>query len=254
MNRTFIKPCIRFLPGSGFNIRNPADRDVDDDLDIEGADEDEFGEVQFDEGDIIMSESHSQGDVIDVGVNNELDMPAPSPHLPNDVTPGKPARARTLRDLVAEGKVSRNGLPDVLVGKRKSVDGSQAIDVRNAQSLSNTEDLNISVEAAALAGDKDALISALQTKLHNLVRQHSIGSCLIYSDQTSLCRNLCPTILPIHPRSRTRQLHVAFVLSLTRIRHAPSLAGTYSATAAGYDVWERRNYVLYVSISRRHPI
>lgn len=173
--------CLTFLidPGTGFSIRNPAEQDVDDDLDIEGADEDEFGEAQFDEADIIGSDSHSQAGTngmdadMDGGERELLPTPLPNASIFGASLP--PARARTLRDLVAEGKVSRNGIHDILIAgvKGKGVDhhihDSQVSTRQDTQQVVSAEDVDAAVEAAIISGDKDALITALQKKLQHIV-------------------------------------------------------------------------------------
>ncbi|KAF8306459.1 hypothetical protein DL93DRAFT_214941 [Clavulina sp. PMI_390] len=132
--------------GTGFSIRNPADKDVDEDLDIEGADEDEFGDPQFDEGDVIVEETPSQGEGMD-----ENDVPQSAALEPPD-TSQAPSRTRTLRELVAEGKVSRNEPHGVLSLGNKTKDPS-----------------DLAITAAMSSGDKDALITALRQKIDTLV-------------------------------------------------------------------------------------
>jgi hypothetical protein len=149
-------------------VRNPDHADVDDDLDVEGADEDEFGEAQFNEADIIIPDSHSQPGEDDVAVD-EIDQDSPSSSLPQDINiSGQPARGRTLRDLVAAGKISRSGPNGVLFGHRKGIKDSAA-PAPIVPVPGRAEDLDAAIEAATLSGEKDTLIAALRRKLEAAV-------------------------------------------------------------------------------------
>lgn len=150
-------------------MRNPGDEDVDDDLDIEGADEDEFGEAQFDEADIIVPDSCSQTGENDIAMD-ETEQGSPSSSLLRDIgISGQPARGRTLRDLVAAGKVSRSGPNGVLLDQANS-DKNPGTSVSIVPVSTPSEDLDVAIQVATLSGDKDALIAALRRKLEATVR------------------------------------------------------------------------------------
>ena len=149
-------------------MRNPGDEDVDDDLDIEGADEDEFGEAQFDEADIIVPDSCSQAGENDM---DETEQGSPSSSLLQDIgISGQPARGRTLRDLVAAGKVSRSEANGVLFFDQANGIKNPGTSVSIGQVSTTSEDLDVAIKVAALSSDKDALIAALRRKLEATVR------------------------------------------------------------------------------------
>jgi hypothetical protein len=142
-------------------MRNPGDEDVDDDLDIEGADEDEFGEAQFDEADIIVPDSCSQTGENDIAMD-QTEQGSPTSSLLRDIgISGQPARGRTLRDLVAAGKVSRSGPNGVK---------NPGTPISIVPLSATSEDLDVAIKVATLSGDKDALIAALRKKLEATVR------------------------------------------------------------------------------------
>lgn len=150
-------------------MRNPNHADVDDDLDVEGADEDEFGEAQFDEADIIIPDSCSQTGEDDVAVD-DIERDSPPSFLSRDVdVPGQPARGRTLRDLVAAGKVSSSRLKGALFDQGKAVK-NYGIPDAIVPVPGSLGDLDAAIEAATISGDKDTLIAALRRKLEAAVR------------------------------------------------------------------------------------
>ena len=151
-------------------MRNPDHADVDDDLDVEGADEDEFGATQFNEADIIIPGSHSQHGEDGITIEEmEMYQDSPPSSLPRDMNiSGQPARGRTLRDLVSAGKVSRSGPNGMLFGQGKSVKDS-ATSTSIVSVLRRAGDLDAAIEAATQSGNKDALIVALRRKLESSV-------------------------------------------------------------------------------------
>lgn len=155
----------------------------------------------------------------DEGGPSSLLLPSAAPNSSTDLPP---ARARTLRDLVAEGKVSRNGVQEVLaaVGKGKGVINDtqpSALMPHDSQSdlVPNPVDLDAAVDAAISSGDKDALILALQRKIQFMVSflakcpSFWVQSCLslLFAVKESATPPLEPPIAPIqHSHSHSHSL------------------------------------------------
>lgn len=157
---------------------------------------------------------------------------------------------------MAAGKVTRSG-PN---GKGKRVEGAIiAQDPAQVKLLANTEDLDGVISAATLAGDKDALIFALQRKLQ-LVCHSPDGDAHKFAmiDEAFYLRT--PSHLPPHTRPQTtptqhnRHPHVEFVSSRTPIQQLQLHAGIFSATSVGCGVWARQRCVRFVNISLRQRI
>ncbi|KAF7775729.1 hypothetical protein Agabi119p4_4122 [Agaricus bisporus var. burnettii] len=83
------------IQGMGFHSRDPADQDVEDDIDIDGDDQDTYGEAQFTEGDILpVDEAHP------APVDEDVDV-----EIEGDQTDEADAAQQSLRDLIAVSKV-----------------------------------------------------------------------------------------------------------------------------------------------------
>jgi hypothetical protein len=114
---------------------------VEDEVDVEGDDEDVFGDAQFTEGDI-----HP-------------------PRLEEDLENGDTQREqKTLRDLVAEGKVLKRrlspaGSTDQVKAKMDEVMG-----------VGDADKMDLAIAAARKQGNAKALITALENKVKQLVR------------------------------------------------------------------------------------
>ncbi|KAI0080780.1 hypothetical protein K474DRAFT_1636710 [Panus rudis PR-1116 ss-1] len=174
--------------GSGFDVRNNAQQDVEDDIDIDGEDEAIYGAPQFTESDILatVQPSSPSHDQIDIDVEGDGDdNGAGDVHLrDNDESGGEEGedgeagtREKTLRDLVAEGKVL----------KRRPVDGSSASRVEAIHEVKKTMDEVMGVGEAeevdvSIKGDSGALIQALENKVKLL------ESTRISSSTSLLCR------------------------------------------------------------------
>lgn len=134
--------------GTGFHTRNPEERDVDDDVDIDGDDQDVYGEPQFTEGDVISLSRDEESDDMDQDVDVEIDGET------EDETHDD--QLKTLHDLVAEG---RRG------------DGVEAVRAKmnEIMGVGDTERLDSEIEAARNKGDVGALTNALESKIKLLV-------------------------------------------------------------------------------------
>lgn len=88
--RSLTEECA----GTGFNIRDRADADVDEELDVDGNDEDLFGNAQFGESDVVPV---NEDEDIDIG------------DMAEDVSEEAKPEPR-LRDLVVANQAG--GTPD----------------------------------------------------------------------------------------------------------------------------------------------
>lgn len=134
--------------GTGFHTRNPEERDVDDDVDIDGDDQDVYGEPQFTEGDVISLSRDEESDDMDQDVDVEIDGETEDETHDDEL--------KTLHDLVAEG---RRG------------DGVEAVRAKmnEIMGVGDTERLDSEIEAARNKGDVGALTNALESKIKLLV-------------------------------------------------------------------------------------
>ncbi|GLB34070.1 putative E3 ubiquitin-protein ligase RNF220 [Lyophyllum shimeji] len=133
--------------GTGFHMRNQNDQDVDDELDVDG--DEGFGEPQFTEGDILPV-NPSRGEV-DEDIEVEIE---------GDDEDGAQREQKTLRDLVAEGKVVRKA-------SGNDVDEVKA-KMEEVMGLGDTEKMDLALLAARKRGDKASLITALENKVKQL--------------------------------------------------------------------------------------
>ncbi|KAF9504736.1 hypothetical protein BS47DRAFT_1354796 [Hydnum rufescens UP504] len=89
--------------GTGFSVRDRTAHDVDDELDIEGSDEEVFGNAQFTEGDILPLQPDDDIDIEDNDNGDDHGVSAPGPSTTSTI-PSASIRGISLRDLVAAGK------------------------------------------------------------------------------------------------------------------------------------------------------
>ena len=129
-------------------MRSAQDEDVDDELDVDG--EEGFGEPQFTEGDILPV-THP-GPTVDQDVEVEIE---------GDIEDEAQREQKTLRDLVAEGKVVRDISHTRLDPARTEME--EVIDV------ADTDKIDFAILAARRRGDKSSLITALEAKVKQLV-------------------------------------------------------------------------------------
>ncbi|KAI0650508.1 hypothetical protein C8Q79DRAFT_900784 [Trametes meyenii] len=156
--------------GTGFDIPNRNTQDVDDDIDIDGEDDVVFGAPQFTEEDVLdpTSAPPTTDSLSDAGTHADVDI--------DDAAGGEhglqrePKKGKTLKDLVAEGKVVRSRVDEA---KRT---------VEEVIGVSDTEQVDLAVELARRGGDQAALIRALESKVHLL------ESTKVSSSTSLLCR------------------------------------------------------------------
>ncbi|KAF8076674.1 hypothetical protein FPV67DRAFT_1574010 [Lyophyllum atratum] len=150
--------------GTGFHTRNQNDQDVDDELDIDG--DEGFGDAQFTEGDIMPVTSSSR-----VEVEQDVEV-----EIEGDGEDEAQREQKTLRDLVAEGKVVRNTTGsgvDEVKAKMEEVMG-----------LGDTDRMDLAILAARKRDDKSFLVTALENKVKQL-------EAMRISSSTSLLCRIC---------------------------------------------------------------
>ncbi|KXN92313.1 hypothetical protein AN958_08544 [Leucoagaricus sp. SymC.cos] len=141
--------------GTGFHTRDPTSQDVEDEVDIDGDDQETYGEAQFTEGDIMpVQENRGLEFDEDVDIEAEAD--------PHNVAPSP---RQSLRDLIVEGKaVQRQNPVD-----QAPVNDKVKAQVDEALGVGEAEKLDLAIISAKRKGDKEVLIAALEDKIKQLV-------------------------------------------------------------------------------------
>ncbi|KIK04724.1 hypothetical protein K443DRAFT_675739 [Laccaria amethystina LaAM-08-1] len=150
------------IRGTGFLTRDRRAQDVDDDVDVEGDDQDRFGEAQFTEGDILPVDNPQL--VVQEGIEVEIE---------GESEDEASRELKTLRDLVAEGKVVQRDRAEYLKAKVVGVLGVGEVD-----------QVDRGVLTAKKRGDKAALVAALENKIEQL-------ESMRVSSSTSLSCRIC---------------------------------------------------------------
>jgi hypothetical protein len=156
---------IFYIIGLGFHTRDQNDQDVDEEVDVDGDDEAVFGDAQFTEGDIL-------------GHNEDEDV-----HIDDEDEDGNTER-KTLRDLVAEGKVVRRRSPP-------SGDGVEAVKAKmeEVMGVGDADKMDLAVSSARRHGNSAALIQALENKIKQLVSSR-LGRHSFLVNLSILCSRL----------------------------------------------------------------
>ena len=138
--------CIFWkVPGTGFHTRDPTSQDIEDEVDIDGDDQDKYGEVQFTESDILPVDANSRSLEAEEGV------------LDGDQSERGGSAQQSLRDLIAEGKnIRRQGRHpnDINVGMFRT---------------GEVEKLDLAIAKAKQKGVLKAIVVALEDKIKYLV-------------------------------------------------------------------------------------
>ncbi|KAL1740787.1 hypothetical protein HDZ31DRAFT_85239 [Schizophyllum fasciatum] len=143
--------------GTGFHARNEDEQDIDEEIDVDGDDAEMYGAPQFDEGDIVPV----QPPQAEMDENVEIDIEG------DDLN----ADHRTLRDLIADGKVVQ----------RSAVECARA-EMEQVMGVGDADRIDLAILSAKKKGDKKSLIAALQEKVDLL------ESARISSSTSLLCR------------------------------------------------------------------
>ncbi|KZP00165.1 hypothetical protein CALVIDRAFT_533816 [Calocera viscosa TUFC12733] len=146
--------ALNGFAGTGFDVLNHSQPDVEDELDIDGDDTAVFGTAQFGENDIVGNEAAGEGD----DTENESVI---------SESGERRVRRRTLRDLVADGKAVRARPPE---------DGK--VQEEEVISVGEAEELDCAVATAKDSGNSAAVVQALEAKVKQLesVRVMTPGS------------------------------------------------------------------------------
>ena len=159
----FVLVCLADLGlrvGTGFDIRNRRDQDVEDDIDVDGEDETTFGAAQFTEHDVLapqMEPVDIDGAVSDAGTDVDVGAGDAAGEGSASGVAREPKRGSTLRDLVAEGEVIR----------QQTREAKHTMD--EVIGLGDTDQADLAIELARRAGDQGALVRALESKVQLLV-------------------------------------------------------------------------------------
>jgi hypothetical protein len=159
---------------------------VEDDIDIDGDDQDTYGEAQFTEGDILPVDE-TLAAPLDEDVNVEIE---------RDKTDDADAAQKSLRDLIAETKVI---VRQATLGDSSGSNSPVVLPGRTPVSM-DVEKIDSIIADARQKRNTKALITALEEKIQRLVRvssmtKNSFGLTLLLqesihvsSSTTLLCR------------------------------------------------------------------
>lgn len=179
--------------GTDFHIRDRTLQDVDDDIDVDG--EDEFGDAQFTEGDILRLSSSSgaapaipQQSSSAARSNQDRQHRSPDVELDLDLDidvelTDDDERTKSLRDLVAAGKIVRSHPNLTLATSSSSIQNGvihevhDKINIREEIKVQIDEPIavdtaDLAIARARRAGDERALIRALESKVAHLESSH----------------------------------------------------------------------------------
>ncbi|CAL1700418.1 unnamed protein product [Somion occarium] len=160
--------------GTGFDVRNVTQQDVDEDIDVDGEDDVIYGAPQFTESDILatvsadVTTSHSPAEGSNVQANDVVTEGVEDHSI--ELT------EKSLRDLVAEGKVVKRHVEAGASTQEVKMTMDQVMGVGEA------EEVDISIDLARKTGNISALIQALENKVKLL------ESTRVSSSTSSLCR------------------------------------------------------------------
>lgn len=145
----------------GFAVRDEAQQDVDEDIDIDGEDEVMYGAAQFTEVDVLGTNDGTTAEDEDVEIDGDEDVATQSPSASGSAGPS--SGNASLQQLVAEGKIVKKWTTDEseLQEVKKTMD--------EVMGVGETEELNKAVDLARMSGNPAALIKALDHKVKLLV-------------------------------------------------------------------------------------
>lgn len=193
--------------GLGFHTRNRRDRDVDDEIDIDGDDQ-TYGDAQFTEGDILGSTIISRAnDDTEVGMEEDGE--------------GHPqVQQKSLRELIAEGRSGRH-VDHGLGGPSNSRVAEEELDPMLLK-------MNLAVRLARKENDRIGLISALENKVNYLVSLAVLGLFPCGNSQHNSSRKS-----HAHQPQAQPRCSVEYAWTLTTSRRFRLGAGTHVAENVG---------------------
>jgi hypothetical protein len=145
------------LRGTGIDVRDRTQADVEEEVDVDGDDEAVFGDVQFTERDVLGGE----GEDVLVDIDGDGDGNAGGEGGANGDGGGEGEEASSLRALVAQGKVV----------SRRQVTSAEGVkhEMDEVMGLAETDLVERAVQEARVSGDTRALVKALEGKIRYLV-------------------------------------------------------------------------------------
>jgi hypothetical protein len=151
-----LRPGGRILQASGIHIRT-GDQDVEEEIDIDGDDDEAFGVAQFTERDVVPLNNVGQATEADMDVDVDVDVDVDG----DDEDEGRP-QDPTIASRTAL-RPQRESLPT------PDSRGSSEEDI-DARAL---EQANAAVDIARRSGNRAALLKALEGKIQMLVSPRS---------------------------------------------------------------------------------
>ncbi|KAG0201833.1 hypothetical protein BGX28_005458 [Mortierella sp. GBA30] len=168
--QTRVRATALFEGGMGSlgSVSRSAQEDIDDDLNVEDDEEDEYGDAQFTERDVVMNDEDP-----DVDELREIVMASSSPV---DADKAKRRKGRVDRDVDIEDEGDD---PDDV--DDEELDEDQEIDLEGDDEAENEEHkLNALLSSAFASGDTRLVIDALRAKIKHLESANkNVPSCLI---------------------------------------------------------------------------
>ena len=147
----------------GFAVRDEAQQDVDEDIDIDGEDEVMYGAAQFTEVDVLGTSGGPTAEDEDVEIDGDDDVASQSPGASGSA--GLSSGNTSLQQLIAEDKIVKKGA----AGETELQEVRKTMD--EVIGTGETEELNKAVDLARISGNSAALIEALDNKMKLLVSE-----------------------------------------------------------------------------------
>lgn len=165
-NTRLVRNGIASARSAGFEVvTRDGGQDVDDDIDVDGDDEDKFGIPQFSEGDVVQTEAETTPATIISRAEgtdglDEVDQDGPA-----------------LRDLVAAGKIVRR-----YSSSTTRLDSGLLEEMEKIMGPGDTDLVDSAIRSARKSGNTSNILRALEEKIELL------ESTRVASSTSSLCR------------------------------------------------------------------
>ncbi|KAF9940197.1 hypothetical protein BGZ65_007787 [Modicella reniformis] len=148
--------------------------DIDDDLNVEDDEDDEYGGAQFTERDVVMNDADPDADELrEIVLESSMAVQRPSASSGSDERPWSESEKRNKRQW--EGECGNHG--DVDDGE---VDGDEDIDLEGVDEEDEKQRIDALINSAFASGDTKLVIDALRSKIKHLESVNkSVPACLI---------------------------------------------------------------------------
>ncbi|KAG0015147.1 hypothetical protein BGZ80_010022 [Entomortierella chlamydospora] len=170
--QTRVRATALFEGGMGSlgSVSRSGQEDIDDDLNVEDDEEDEYGGAQFTERDVVMNDLDNDGDELREIVleSSAAVQRAVSPPVPPE------QRDRIDRDVdIEDESVDPGGVDD-------EVDEDEEIDLEGVDGEDEESRMDTMLSSAFASGDTRLVIEALRSKIKHLESVNkNVPSCLI---------------------------------------------------------------------------